>query len=181
MSGRKKYFPPLSCWRLVFCLLHLLGEELLQKLAKKKKHLTVVCQSGVSDTTSDVFNYSRENRDGNHSALTFKNTGWPFTSLSLREMLREINRGALASSQIPSPNGIKLSIKLLLRKITFWPFLSNMVACPHHPPLRIKTNQTVPLAHFLPCNSGQETPHWPNSCPHCFKFLRSLNYKKYIS
>lgn len=180
MCGRNKYFPPLSCWRLVFCLLHLLGQEMVQKPGKKNPTWH---QSGVSDTTSDVSNYSQGNKDGNHSALTFKNTRWPFMSLSFREMLREINRGAPASSQIPSPNGIKHSIKLLLRRIMFWPFLSNMVACPHHPPLRIKTNQTSHLHISSPATAGRKPPppHWPSSCLHCFKFLRSLNYKKYIS
>lgn len=135
----------------------------------------------MSDTTSDVSNYSQGNRDGNHSALTFKNTRCPFTSLSLREMLREINRGALASSQIPSPNGIKHNIELLPCRITFWPFLSNVVARPHHPPLRIKTNLTVTLAHFLPCNTRQEPPpHWPSGRLHCFHFLRSLIYKSIL-
>ena len=167
----------------LFCLLHLLREALLQKSAKRRKNQkkTTRHQSGMSDTSSNVSNYSRGNRDKNHSTLTFENTRWPLTSLSLREMLREINHGSPASSEIPSPNGIKHRIKPLLCRITFWPFLSQMVACPHRPPLRIKTNQTATLVYFLPCSSGQQSPRWPTSCLHCFPLLRSLNYKKHIS
>lgn len=171
MSRLNKYFPPQSCWRSVFCLLHSLRGELLQKPAKE---ISGWHQSSASDTSSDVSNYS-QGRDGNHSALTFKNTRWPFASLSLCEMLREINRGAPASSQIPSPNGIKLIIKLLLRRLTLWPFFSNMMACPHILLWGLKPIKPSHLHISSPATAGRNPPHWPSSCLQCFKFLRSLN------
>lgn len=81
-------------------------------------------------------------------------------------MLREINHRAPASTAIPSQNHAK---QFTSQELGIYVFISCILAfplehagVPHLPPLRIKTNQSAALVHFLPNKGRQETHIGPH-------------------